>query len=132
MVRFGPFAVDIRTWRLSRDGDPIELSPRLVEILVYLVERNGAIATKEELLDRFWPDVHVTENTLARAIADIRKALGEPADQPRVIQTLARRGYRFIGVSATEAATGDPFRLWVEGRLALESLDPTRLDEARA
>jgi len=132
MVRFGPFAVDIRTWRLSRDGDPIELSPRLVEILVYLVERNGAIATKEELLDRFWPDVHVTENTLARAIADIRKALGDPADQPRVIQTMARRGYRFVGVSAAEAATGDPFRLWVEGRLALESLDPTRLDEARA
>ena len=123
MVRFGPFAVDIRTWTLSRDGDTIELSPRLVEILVYLVERNGAIATKEELLDCFWPDVHVTENTLARAIADIRKALGDPADQPRVIQTLARRGYRFIGVSATETASGDPFRLWVEGRLALESLE---------
>ena len=48
MVRFGPFAVDIRTWRLSRDGDPIELSPRLVEILVYLVERNGARPAETE------------------------------------------------------------------------------------
>jgi DNA-binding winged helix-turn-helix (wHTH) protein len=131
MLRFGPFAIDSRTWTLSRDGAAIDLSPRLVEILGYLVERNGAIATKEELLDRFWPDVHVTENTLTRAIADIRKAIGDAADQPRVIQTLARRGYRFVGEMEAAERAADPYRLWVSGRLALESLDRSRLDEAR-
>ena len=60
---FGPFTVDSRTWLLSREGSQIELSPRLVEILAYVVERDGEIVSKDELLDRFWPDVHVTENT---------------------------------------------------------------------
>jgi DNA-binding winged helix-turn-helix (wHTH) protein len=131
MVRFGPFAIDTRTWTLSRDGAAVDLSPRLVEILGYLIQRDGAIATKEELLDRFWPDVHVTENTLTRAIADIRKVLGDAADHPRVIQTLARRGYRFVGDAEVAAAAPDPFRQWVEGRLALESLDHSRLAAAR-
>lgn len=131
MVRFGPFAIDTRTWTLSRDGTAVDLSPRLVEILAHLVDRNGAIVTKEELLDRFWPDVHVTENTLARAIADLRKALGDSADHPTVIQTVARRGYRFIGTTGADPLD-DPFRQWVAGRLALETLDPNRLESARA
>jgi DNA-binding winged helix-turn-helix (wHTH) protein len=143
MVRFGAFAIDTRTWTLSHDGVVVDLSPRLVEILAYLVDMNGDIVTRDELLDRFWSEVHVTENTLTRAIADIRKALGDPAEHPTVIQTLARRGYRFVGTRhqdgsplsvATHAPVNqrsDPFRLWVSGRLALESLDPARLDEAR-
>jgi DNA-binding winged helix-turn-helix (wHTH) protein len=132
MVRFGPFAIDTRTWTLSHNGASVDLSPRLVEILAFLVEQNGAIVTKEALLDRFWPDVHVTENTLARAIADLRKALGDSADHPTVIQTLARRGYRFVGAAPTDGPGEDPFRQWVAGRLALETLDPDRLESARA
>jgi DNA-binding winged helix-turn-helix (wHTH) protein len=132
MVRFGSFAIDTRTWTLTRDGAPLDLSPRLVEILAYLVERDGAVATKEELLDRFWPDVHVTENTLTRAIADIRKTVGDAADHPTVIQTMARRGYRFVGGPAAAEAGEDPFKQWVSGRLALETLDPSRLASARA
>ena len=76
MIRFGRFTIDTRTWRLARDGQPCDLSPRLVEILAYVIERDGAIVTRDELLDRFWPDVHVTENTLTRAIADIRRYPG--------------------------------------------------------
>jgi DNA-binding winged helix-turn-helix (wHTH) protein len=132
MVRFEPFAIDTRTWTLTRDGVPLELSPRLVEILAHLVERDGAVATKDELLDRFWPDVHVTENTLTRAIADIRKALGDSAEHPTVIQTLARRGYRYVGAPQAAPPDEDPFQRWVDGRLALETLDPARLAEARA
>jgi DNA-binding winged helix-turn-helix (wHTH) protein len=144
MERFGPFALDRRTWTVLRDGAAVDLSPRLVEILAYLIDRDGAIATRDELLDRFWPDVHVTENTLTRAVADIRKALGDASDRPDVIQTVARRGYRFVGTvergagampapgAASTAPQADPFRLWVSGRLALESLDPARLDAAAA
>lgn len=144
-MRFGPFVLDQRTWTLARDGMLIDLSPRLVEILAFLASRAGDIVTKNELLDRFWPDVNVTENTLTRAIADIRKAMGESASTPAFLQTASRRGYRFIGVIAAERAAPDAapdargphdepvedvFALWVKGRLALESLDVSRVEGA--
>lgn len=145
MIRFGPFQVDPRTWTLSRDGSVVELSPRLVEILGYLAAKGGDIVTKEELLDRFWPGVNISENTLSRAVADIRKALGDNADRPLYLQTAARRGYRFVGespeaptVTHPSAAAGagvpesteDPFKAWVKGRLALDSLEVDRLPGA--
>ena len=156
MIRFGPFQVDPRTWALSRDGVAVDLSPRLVEILGYLAARRGEIVTKEELLDRFWPGVNITDNTLTRAVADIRKALGDDAGRPIYLQTAARRGYRFVGESpdipagsraqpvssaagqpapdpSTSLGAGeDPFKAWVKGRLALDSLDVNRLPGAVA
>jgi DNA-binding winged helix-turn-helix (wHTH) protein len=147
VLRFGPFQIDERTWSLTREGVSLDLSPRLVEILGHLVMRPGAIVTKDELLERFWPGVNITDNTLTRAIADIRKALGDSAEQPQFVQTLARRGYRFVGPAenpapgSRPAASGaeglpdpddDPFQAWVKGRLALDSLDLTRLAGAVA
>ncbi len=129
MIRFGSFQIDTRTWLLTQDGNPIDLSPRLVEILAFIVGRGGEIVTKDELLEKFWPDVHVTENTLTRAIADIRKAIGDDASAPRYLQTASRRGYRFLA-GAAGAAGVDPFEDWVKGRLALESLDADKLHEA--
>lgn len=139
MVRFGRFVLDRRTWTISKNGELVDLSPRLVEILAYLISRGGEIVTKEELLERFWPDTYVEENTLARAIADIRKALDDHASRPVYVQTLARRGYRFVGSAVDEPAPSavllpgvvpDPLRQWVDGRLALESLDLSRLNDA--
>ena len=129
MIRFGSFQIDPRTWLLTRDGNPVDLSPRLVEILGYIVGRGGEIVTKDELLERFWPDVNVTENTLTRAIADIRKAIGDDAAAPRFLQTASRRGYKFVGDTATQSAS-DPFEDWVKGRLALDSLDAHKLSDA--
>jgi tetratricopeptide (TPR) repeat protein len=80
--------------------------------------------------------VHVTENTLTRAVADIRKALADDAGQPAFIQTVSRRGYRFIAATAVgvpppvEKGAEDFFEQWVRGRLSLEALDATRLREA--
>jgi DNA-binding winged helix-turn-helix (wHTH) protein len=130
MIKFGSFQIDPRTWLLTRDNEPVELSPRLVEILGFIVERQGSIVTKDELLERFWPDVHISDNTLARAIADIRKALGEDAATPRYLETASRRGYRFVGEKASISAASDPFQDWVKGRLALDSLDSARLNDA--
>jgi DNA-binding winged helix-turn-helix (wHTH) protein len=148
VIRFGPFQVDPRTWVLSRDGVAMDLSPRLVEILGYLAARGGEIVTKEELLDRFWPGINITDNTLARAIADIRKSIGDNAGSPVYLQTAARRGYRFVGEApsdtvarptpvavppvASSPAGEDPFQAWVKGRLALDSLDVSRLPGAVA
>jgi DNA-binding winged helix-turn-helix (wHTH) protein len=129
MIRFGSFQIDPRTWLLTEDSEPVDLSPRLVEILGFIVSRAGQIVTKEELLEKFWPDVNVTENTLTRAIADIRKAIGEDASSPKYLATASRRGYQFVGESSVTPTT-DPFQEWVKGRLALDTLDASRLDEA--
>jgi predicted ATPase len=64
------------------------------------VERPGVLVTKQELLDAVWPDVNVTEGVLKRAVLEVRKALADPAEEPCFIQTLHRRGYRFIGPRA--------------------------------
>ena len=75
--------------------------------------------------------MHVTENTLTRAIADIRSVLGDDAADPRFIQTVARRGYRFIGQVTTAAEVpADPFADWEKGKLSLELLDARQLAEA--
>lgn len=127
MIRFGPFQIDSRTWLLTRDNHPVDLSPRLVEILGFIVSKSGQIVTKDELLEKFWPGVNVTENTLTRAIADIRKAIGDGAAEPQYLETAARRGYRFVGEAPS---VSDPFQDWVKGRLALDSLDATKLADA--
>jgi DNA-binding winged helix-turn-helix (wHTH) protein len=127
VIRFGPFQIDPRTWLLTRDGQAVDLSPRLVEILGFIVSKAGQIVTKDELLEKFWPDVNVTENTLTRAIADIRKAIGDGAAEPQYLETAARRGYRFVGEAPS---LSDPFQDWVKGRLALDSLDASKLNDA--
>jgi DNA-binding winged helix-turn-helix (wHTH) protein len=127
MIRFGSFQIEARTWLLTKDGQSVDLSPRLVEILAHIVSRGGEIVTKDELLDKFWAGVNVSENTLTRAIADIRKAIGDDANAPLYLETASRRGYRFVG---EKPLVSDPFQDWVKGRLALDSLDATRLDEA--
>ena len=129
MLRFDAFALDRQRHVLMRHGADVPLSPHLVDILEHLALRRGELVTKESLLDQFWPDVSVTENTLTRAIADIRKALGDDAAAPRFIQTVARRGYRFIAGPAP-ADSHDPLRDFVRGRAALEALDATKLPDA--
>jgi DNA-binding winged helix-turn-helix (wHTH) protein len=130
-LRFGEFVLDRERHVLTRGGAEVALSPHLVDILDFLASHPGEIVTKDALLDRFWRDVHVTDNTLTRAIADIRKALGDAAAAPRYIQTAARRGYRFVAAAAPDLADADdPFRDVVRGRLALETLDQRRLPDA--
>ena len=94
--------------------------------------RGGEIVTKDELLERFWPDVNVTENTLTRAIADIRKAIGDdaaraaiPADRFAAWLSLRRRQRATI-----RSRQAIPFEEWVKGRLALDSLDAAKFDDA--
>ena len=131
MLRFDAFALDPNRHVLSHEGRDVPLSPHLVDILGHLASHAGELVTKEALLERFWPDVNVNDNTLSRAIADIRKALGDSAAAPRFIQTVARRGYRFVAAGTRSMASGDdPLREFVRGRAALEALDATKLPEA--
>jgi DNA-binding winged helix-turn-helix (wHTH) protein len=94
--QFGPFVVDPTAYRLLKDGAPVTLTPQLLDLLMYLVERAGSLVTKDALLEGLWPNANVTENAIARAISELRRALDDRARSPRYIKTVARRGYRFI------------------------------------
>ena len=81
---------------LLRDGQPITLPPKDLETLLVLVERAGHIVEKEGLLEKVWPGVFVEEGNLARHIFNLRQVLGDTADGRKYIETIPRRGYRFV------------------------------------
>jgi len=93
---FGPFRLDPAQRLLFRDNQIIPLTPKAVETLLVLVAKRGQLVTKEELLQRVWPDTFVEEGTVARNVSFLRKALGEAADGREYIETHSKRGYRFI------------------------------------
>ncbi len=94
--RFGPFTVDGSSYRLLREGTIVPLSPKIIDLLLYLAPRQSALVTKDELFAALWPDVAVTDNALTQAVSELRQALGDDPSNPTYIQTVARRGYRFI------------------------------------
>jgi DNA-binding winged helix-turn-helix (wHTH) protein/tetratricopeptide (TPR) repeat protein len=104
--RFGPFTVDAGSYRLLRGSDVIPLSPKIIDLLLYLVARQSSLVPKDELFAALWPDVAVTDNALTQAVSELRQALGDDASKPTYIQTVARRGYRFI--ASVEAGVPGP------------------------
>ncbi len=93
---FGPFVLDSAEGRLVRGGDPIPLTPKAIETLLVLVENAGHLTEKEELLRRVWPDTFIEEATVAKNISTLRKALGDSTESEEYIQTVPKRGYRFV------------------------------------
>jgi DNA-binding winged helix-turn-helix (wHTH) protein/tetratricopeptide (TPR) repeat protein len=105
--RFGPFEADRISYRVLRGGAPLDLTPKLLDLLFYFLDRPGRLIPKEELLDGVWPGANVTDNAMAQAISDLREALGDEAASPTFIRTIARRGYRFIAdVEVVQPASG--------------------------
>src|SRR5215470_11029642 len=107
-LRFAPFHIDLRGSRLMRGTEVIALRPKTWSVLLYLVERPGALVTKDELLDALWPDVAVTQDTLNKSISELRIALGDDSQVPRYIETVHRRGFRFIGGTLSAVDTAPP------------------------
>jgi DNA-binding winged helix-turn-helix (wHTH) protein len=101
---FGDFVLEPLQQRLTHaNQQPVALTPKAFDTLLCLVERSGDLVTKNELLARIWPNVVVEEAILARNVADLRKALGDDPNAPRFIETLPKRGYRFIAQVSTYA-----------------------------
>jgi cholera toxin transcriptional activator len=107
LVRFGVFEVDLDAGELRRNGARIRLQEQPFQVLAALLERPGQVVTREDLRQKIWPaDTFVDfDHSLNTAVNKIREALGDSASSPRFVETLARRGYRFIapfnGVTAT-------------------------------
>jgi DNA-binding winged helix-turn-helix (wHTH) protein len=124
VFRFGPFLADLRSYELRRADEKVELQELPFRILAALLERTGELVTREELRAVAWPpQVHVDfEHGLNKAVNKIRLALGDDPERPRYLETLPRRGYRFVApVEAAESVTGPAtpcaaFRLLWDGR----------------
>jgi DNA-binding winged helix-turn-helix (wHTH) protein/TolB-like protein len=119
---FGPFRYDWEQRLLFREGETVPLAPKVAETLRVLLERYGTVVEKAELMREVWPDTTVEEIGLARNISQLRKALGDESEAGRYIETLPKRGYRFVGDVVTEGAENGvevgakAGRSWVSGR----------------
>jgi TolB-like protein/DNA-binding winged helix-turn-helix (wHTH) protein len=118
-IRFGIFEVDLQAGELRRQGIKVKLQQQPFEVLAMLLERPGEVVTREEIQKRLWPaDTFVDfDRGLNRATNRLRESLGDEADSPRFIETLPRRGYRFIA----------PVAKWDEGGHVAE-LVPAQAD----
>src|SRR5262245_1021353 len=96
IYEFGPFRLDAAEHLLLRDGEAVPLTPKAVNLLLALVEGHGHLLEKEELLKKVWPDTFVEEANLASNISQLRKALGDGENGQRYIETMPKRGYRFV------------------------------------
>src|SRR5215216_2827660 len=93
---FGRFRVNVAERVLLRERDVVPLTPKVFEILLTLVQNSGQVISKDDLMKRVWPDTFVEEGNLTQNISLLRKALGEGQNGHQYIETIARRGYRFI------------------------------------
>src|SRR3712207_590685 len=93
---FSPFQLPSDVDLLYRDGAPVQIEPRAVQVLRYLVRHRDRVVPKDELLDKVWADVFTTDAVLKQAVSQIRRALGDTPDSPRYVQTFHARGYRFV------------------------------------
>ncbi|HSE98385.1 MAG TPA: transcriptional regulator, partial [Blastocatellia bacterium] len=94
--RFGDYLADTGERLLIRDGEVVPLTLKVFDTLIVLLENSGHLVEKEELMGRLWPDSHVDENNLTQNISLLRKALGDGQNGNKFIETVPRRGYRFI------------------------------------
>ncbi len=101
---FGHYALDPRARILMCDDKLLAVPPKAVETLIALVERAGEVIPKDELIERVWPDAFVEPNNLAQQISILREALNDRAERPTYIETVSRRGYRFVGAVTIEDA----------------------------
>src|SRR5262245_43456714 len=95
LYRFGPFVLDVVNAQLMRGTVVVPLQPKVFAVLHYLIEHQGRLVNKTELLAAVWPETVVTDAVLKVSVRELRKALGDNAQTPQFIETVHRRGYRF-------------------------------------
>jgi DNA-binding winged helix-turn-helix (wHTH) protein/WD40 repeat protein len=109
VIRFGTFEVDLRAGEVRKGGLKLKLSGQPFQVLAILLERPGDVFTRDELQKRLWPDTFVdVDHNLNTAINKIREALGDSAENPRFVETLSRRGYRFVAPVNSGVASSNP------------------------
>src|SRR5882757_525731 len=119
MKSFKAFRLDTANHLLRRNGDRVPITPKAFDVLAYLVEHAGRLVTQDEILEALWPETYVNPEVLRKYILEIRKVLGDRPNNPEFVETVPKRGYRFVApvleeseaeplVAATSAAIEEP------------------------
>src|SRR5262244_2077963 len=108
LYEFEPFVLDSRSRILLKGGATVRLTPRAFDTLLVLVEHAAQVVDKEQLMKEVWPDIFVEEGNLSRNIYELRKALGDDPAEPRYIETIPKRGYRFVALVKVSVAEPRP------------------------
>jgi DNA-binding winged helix-turn-helix (wHTH) protein len=103
MKSFKAFRLDTANHILWRDGDRVPMAPKGFDVLAYLVEHAGRVVTQGEILEALWRETYVNPEILRKYILEIRRALGDRANNPEFIETLPKRGYQFIAAVTDES-----------------------------
>ncbi|HEV8487024.1 MAG TPA: winged helix-turn-helix domain-containing protein [Blastocatellia bacterium] len=128
---FGPFRVDASERLLLRNGAPIPLTPKVFDLLLLLMRNLGNVLSKDEIMSKLWPDTIVEENNLTVNMSALRKALNDDSSQPQYIETIPRRGYRFVAeVREVNAGAAPSARTTEPGSIIDASLTSTERDVA--
>ncbi len=98
---FDDVVIDAPNFLLFKGGEARKITPRAFEVLVYLLEQRGRLVEKQELFEAVWKESFVTDNALTRMVKEIRRVIGDSVEAPRYIETVPKRGYRFIGDTKT-------------------------------
>lgn len=98
---FDDVRIDAANFKLEKNGEQQKITPRAFEVLVYLVENAGRVVEKQELFEEIWQESFVSDNALTRIVKEIRHTIGDDAAAPRYIETVPKRGYRFISTVET-------------------------------
>jgi len=129
MKSFQAFRLDTANQCLWRGQERVAISPKPYDMLRYLVENPGRLITQDELLEKLWPEIYVNPELIRKYILDIRKILGDRPDKPEFIETVTKRGYRFIASVVDEDATNPTNRTAIEEAVRMETI-PSRPEGA--
>ena len=130
LLRIGSCEIDCERRRIRRDGEERPLSRKAFDLLVVLIDKRPKVVSKDELIQKIWADTFVADANLAILIADVRAALGDSAQEPRMIKTHHRVGYSFVGeitevTSASLAADRQPAFVLLSGKRRILLFDGT-------
>jgi len=127
VYEFSGFRLEVAQRRLLHLGRPLPIKPKILDLLLFLVERHGQLITKDQLMKSIWPDAIVEENNITVSISMLRKTLGDNRVNPQFIETVPRRGYRFVAevteVSAEETPRGPTRQLTLQAEPEEETID---------
>ena len=127
LYRFDGYTVDAHNFVVEKDGSLVTLTPRAFDVLLILLKNAGQVVEKRQMFEEIWKDTFVTDNALTKVVKELRHALADSAESPRYIETVPKRGYRFIGsverpeaVTAENAPSAHPDRkVWIVATIAV-------------
>lgn len=130
--RFAQFTVSPSTRLLLKGDVEVPLIPRYFDLLVLLIERRNEAVTRDEIFERVWNDVIVSDGALTQAIRILRRSLGDNAKEPRFIRTVSRHGYRFVGENVVEEVPPENAGSLEEARALLDKAKPPETEDDEA